>query len=448
MTNGAVGPFTPRAILAVCVVGLLACGPGTMAETMDPSMDATVDPVDAGAALPATDSGVGSGSDSGPGPDASPVAEDAGPQNPDAGGPPPTRVVFVYTGHGTMPEDWKPNGPRNAFELKPMLAPLTPFRDRMVMVDGLNAYPSPADTCLSVSNRCPGSLMSGVTGSFQAGPGRCEAEPYLCYMYGGSATIDHRMAELHGGQFPEPLIVAALALPVNRPEFDISYSGRDERLPAETDLGVLYRRISEADPVATPELASLVGRLTADADAIANETEDNRASFLLDTMTLALAQQTTRIVTYHLAPLTVSMTALQGNSVNRVAHSYAQGIISPDIEYNRSVFRDGQTWFAQQVAGLAERLDRIPEAGGTVLDHTVIVWFTDRGDAPSLHRPENVPVILLGGGIESLPFGEYLTISNGRLIDVFMTVAVGAGMSPGVFGPADDPARVLSELVR
>jgi len=61
-------------------------------------------------------------------------------------------------------------------------------------------------------------------------------------------------------------------------------------------------------------------------------------------------------------------------------------------------------WYAKQIARLAQKLDEIPENGGSVLDHTLIVWSNEfgRGD----HSQVNVPIVFIGG-----------KLGRGKLID-------------------------------
>jgi hypothetical protein len=60
------------------------------------------------------------------------------------------------------------------------------------------------------------------------------------------------------------------------------------------------------------------------------------------------------------------------------------------------------------VARMATTLNAVPEAGGTLLDNTLVVWANEEGRGD--HNQDNVPVVLLGlvgRGIRS----------GGRLID-------------------------------
>ena len=55
-----------------------------------------------------------------------------------AAGSIPLRLVVFYTPGGTLLDKWRPTGTETAFTLDPMLAPLTPWKDQLLFVDGLN----------------------------------------------------------------------------------------------------------------------------------------------------------------------------------------------------------------------------------------------------------------------------------------------------------------------
>jgi hypothetical protein len=50
----------------------------------------------------------------------------------------PTRLVVFYAPGGTLLDRWRPKGTETNFTLQPMMAPLAPFLDRMVFLDGLD----------------------------------------------------------------------------------------------------------------------------------------------------------------------------------------------------------------------------------------------------------------------------------------------------------------------
>jgi hypothetical protein len=58
------------------------------------------------------------------------------------------------------------------------------------------------------------------------------------------------------------------------------------------------------------------------------------------------------------------------------------------------------TWFAEQIAFLAKRLQETPEPDGkgNMLDNTTIVWTNELGKGNS-HTLEDIPWVLIGGGL-------------------------------------------------
>ena len=72
----------------------------------------------------------------------------------------------------------------------------------------------------------------------------------------------------------------------------------------------------------------------------------------------------------------------------------------PDLnEVSQTKLTKINTWFAQELAYLAQRLAETPEPGGegTLLDNTLIVWTNELGKGNS-HTLDNIPFVLLGNG--------------------------------------------------
>src|SRR5215472_13869080 len=54
---------------------------------------------------------------------------------------PVNRFGAVYVPNGMMMAHWTPSAEGSAFEFTPILKPLEPFRDRLVVLSGLNSTP-------------------------------------------------------------------------------------------------------------------------------------------------------------------------------------------------------------------------------------------------------------------------------------------------------------------
>ena len=56
---------------------------------------------------------------------------------------PTVRFGAVYVPNGMVMQNWTPAAKGRGFELTPILEPLAPFRDQMLVVSGLNCTPPP-----------------------------------------------------------------------------------------------------------------------------------------------------------------------------------------------------------------------------------------------------------------------------------------------------------------
>ena len=95
------------------------------------------------------------------------------------------------------------------------------------------------------------------------------------------------------------------------------------------------------------------------------------------------------------------------------------------------------TWYCEQLAYLAKRLQDTPEpdGSGSLLDNTLIIWTNELGQGNS-HTLDNVPFVLVGGG---LPFKmgrsvRYENLPHNRLL---VALAQGFGLETKTFGNKD-----------
>lgn len=209
----------------------------------------------------------------------------------------------------------------------------------------------------------------------------------------------------------------------------------DYHLTAIRDVERRLTNTCATPPVSPPDYLA--------GDAAAETTEDTYIPRLVDDMidlvVLAFKCQVSRIATLQLGygggKWRFAWEGIDMNCHDDVAHLDIGDAGSSATNTDR-VVRMNQ-YYASRVAKLATALDAIPEAGGTMLDNTLIVWANElgRGD----HSQENVPIVLIGRAGGALPTGGRL-IDAGRQVfnRVGCTVLGAMGVSVSGFGDVPD----------
>ena len=65
------------------------------------------------------------------------------------------------------------------------------------------------------------------------------------------------------------------------------------------------------------------------------------------------------------------------------------------------------TFFATKVARILDKLSKIPEGNGSVLDNTIVLWTSCMGD-PTAHSLRGIPMVLAGGAGGKFRMGRYV----------------------------------------
>ncbi len=98
-------------------------------------------------------------------------------------------------------------------------------------------------------------------------------------------------------------------------------------------------------------------------------------------------------------------------------------------------------FYVSQLAYLATRLDAMPEAGGTVLDHSCLMFVNNMWSG-SKHDSTKLPLLLAGGLGGALPTGRVLDYTqagdeNRKLCSFYLSLANHMGVPLKQFGDAD-----------
>jgi len=171
-----------------------------------------------------------------------------------------------------------------------------------------------------------------------------------------------------------------------------------------------------------------------------------------DLMVLAMACGLTRVGTlqcsHHTSELVMSRipgSAMHDPSYDMRSHQASHYGASHDLgsrEY--TAFLQQRQWWTSQFAYLLERLDSIPDGDGTMLDSSVVVLTTEVCDG-NTHRHDNMPFVLAGGACGRINTGRLLDVGYRRHGDLWVSVANAMGDGTSWFG--DSSAGPVPGLV-
>jgi hypothetical protein len=311
----------------------------------------------------------------------------------------PARVVFFYTPLGTVLDSWRPTSPaKGEFSLTGILQPLAPFKDRLLIVDGIDNVVRPGVSSSADQNGAALLLTA------KAGPDPASA---------GGASLGAALAARLGAT----TAFSSLQLGVQTGSA-IDFSGPDAPLAPSNNPGQTAARLFGGRPDISAPFSD-----TADFAAAGHQQ--------MDLVRLAIQYDLSRVLTLSWSDVAGApvFTWIPGVTKNYRALAAGSGTPGPD----RDQFIAAQTWFAQQFAYLVGSLASTPEGNGSLLDHTLLVWVSETGEASQL-TGKDIPVIIAGNLYGRFRNGAYVQ-TGGSQANLLSTIATVAGL--GLFG---DPA--------
>lgn len=389
---------------------------------------------------------------------------------------PPKRFVFILTDNGLYEDAVQPVGvpldgdlrqlPLGPLTLPKDIDPFTPYKDRLLIVQGLRGrhlhpdhgagfgalsgvsspgvakfHTAAAESIdAAIAKVVPGIfplLVLGIapgtpsTSAFYAssawGPGRAiaaQCRPELAYeSLFGSTGADRNdfvsrksLLDFVAGDVKR--LRAQLAGP-ERDQLDYqlraleSLSRREGRLGGLKDEGKLKAHGVKLPP-SPPELMPEV--LTAQFDIAA----------------AALATGLTNVVTIT-SGLCRIMGTYKGFS-NGGAHAVGHGQADPELGMTgREILAMIRRFIAERTVGLMKKLQATPEGAGTMLDNTVILFMSDSANRQHSHG-ENWPFVLIGSPAGHLKTGRLVAypIKGGRRGDDYANVANAHDSNPTI----------------
>ncbi len=383
---------------------------------------------------------------------------------------PPTRVVFFVTAHGHTPTSWNMPIPGSSTsevaeraltplavdEMSAILQPLHPFRDRLLVVEGLantvnlanladatasggdNNNHSLAVAGLLTANRVrqtPGSPCTGGARSIDqelatrlTAPGRFGSRVYgydytpnltvAPFSFLGPAQASPKVAspavayqDLLGNYVPPPTgetPTRAQVINSLRPSV-LDTVGREYEFLAPR-LDNAGRERLESHRALVRDLESSLG---AGPSAVCDTTFDasgHEVEQFMRLVRMAFACDLTRVVTFVApVPQTTEIGYPADATVHRYEHQSIVGGSTCGAMYDPTAEQaivDLGVWYANHFAYLLEQLDSVIEGSGTMLDNTIVVWLTEL--ATGTHHHEDTFAVIAGGGNTGLRTGRYV----------------------------------------
>ena len=354
---------------------------------------------------------------------------------------PVRRFMGIWHPHGAAPGYWSPTQEGSNFELSFITKPLEPFRDRLVLVTGTDMTDAMATTEEPGGDHARGAvLLAGVRARRNA------VSPYL------GVTIDQLIAKKYG----QDTILSSIQLGVeDTGNFgncnwgyscaytnSISWTSPTQPLPTEVNPRVAFERLfgDGASPeerlTGRKQNASILdsvsqeinffkkplgagdrGRLDTYLENIReierriNIAMDKKVAeptseipfglpqskhvhfrLMYDLIALAFEGDLTRSATLMLGR-DLSGTSFPESGFNGGWHGSSHHGDKPD---NIANYAKMNRYHVQNLAYFADKLKKIPDGDGNILDHVLIYKGSNMGNSHR-HAHEKVPIILLGG---------------------------------------------------
>jgi hypothetical protein len=369
---------------------------------------------------------------------------------------PVPRLAFVYFPHGAIMDEWTPLSAGGDLRLGRILEPLTPFRNRVTIVSGLenrHAYGP-------VHALTPGTWLSGVSPRLRQGSGEGSQ---LSGDGRSGATADQLAADHLGQDTPLPSLSVAteetkkICAGIWEGEYDESHgttlSFRGAHLPVPMEFrpravfDTLFKRGAAADQFekCASESMSVLDRVAADAArlrkrlgpadrtalgeylervrdverraekaaswaSVSEQTQADiadrfaeRMALMFDMTALAFRADITRVASIMMAAEASSMT-YDHLGVPESFHLLSHHQNDPEkIEQLVAI----QTFHARMFATFVRTLAELPDGDGTILDRSLILFGSNMSDSHA-HDHFPLPLAVIGGGCGRLHGGQHL----------------------------------------
>ena len=389
----------------------------------------------------------------------------------------PKRLIVIFTPNGTIYDAWKPSGSETSFTLSPILQPLQPFQDRLMILDGIevkSAHNGPGDDHM----KGMGHMLTGtelLDGTTQGGAGTPAG-------FAGGISIDQRIANDVGTTTRFKSLEFGAAVRDSDIWSRMVYSGANQPIPPMEDPTKAYARLFAGTNLTPAQLQRLLLRRKSVLDHASGTLDALQKNMGGDDRVRVQAhlESVRQIESQLLAKTQACVPPTVGSlDLNRPENYEAIGRLQMDMivsalacdqtrvasmQFSRSVSQmtfpalnisEGHhdlshmgdndtvakdkliainTYYAQQVAYLLGKLDAVKETNGTLLDNSLVLWVNElaKGNA---HSHEPLPVVIAGKCGGALRTGRFVQYAQQQPHNnLLVSVANAMGVALTTFG--------------
>jgi Protein of unknown function (DUF1552) len=353
---------------------------------------------------------------------------------------PRQRLIIMFSPNGTIPPAFWPQEIGADFKLKEIMEPLEPFRERMLILNGVcNKIRGDGDnhmrgmSCLLTGielfpgniqggSDTPAGWASGISidqeisnffqaqeqtrtrfGSLEFGVGVTDrADPWTRMSYGGPnqpiapVSDPYQMYQKLYGQMKDKQVLQSVLDTVDQDLKKVRnlISAEDRRLLDEHQTLV---RQMEKELRDSGRKKLRVGPPTLEQGiADQNDNVPRLSRMQIDLLVNSLVNDMARVATLQYTK-SVGQARMNWLNITDNHHSLSH---EPDSDAGaKEKLVKINKWFAGELRYLIEKLASTPEPGsnGCLLDNTLVVWTNELGKGNS-HTLDNIPFVLIGGG--------------------------------------------------
>jgi hypothetical protein len=404
----------------------------------------------------------------------------------------PARLICYYLPNGIHMAAWTPSQTGSSYSLSPILQPLAPVKDQILVLSGLSNTPARPDG--------PGDHAGGTSGFLTAAhANKSETEirlgismdQVIANQIGSATRIGSMQIGIDGGGNSGGCD-SGYGCAYSR---NISWASETVPLSKTTSPSVVFNQIFEgADPNASIEeqerrklyktsILDYVGEQTRalqgklgyvdrakldqyttgifelerrldKAGLVCGATEEpsdtgdivEKVRIMSDLMVLALQCDATRVITFMLGNAGSNRSyPFLGASGGHHNYSHHQ-----DDPANFTALQAIDTWEVEQLAYLLQRMNEVPEGTGTLLQHSQ-VFFSSEIEDGNAHRHRNLPIILAGECHGAYNTGRHIdyepnkSVNGPPIANLFLTMMAAMDVSQSSFG--DNSTGLLGQLM-